>query len=79
MSKLNLMITIFLVLMIASCTTPVKLPLPELPDYPTFSQQELDTLKECTKCLPIIKKLAIKDQMCRGSIKEHRSILEATQ
>jgi len=79
MSKPNLITMIFLLLTITSCTTVVKLPLPALPDYPKFSQQELDILKECTKCIPIIRKLGIKDKMCRGSIKEHRAIIEATQ
>lgn len=78
MLKRNYLITTILALMMISCTTPVavKLPVPDLPVYPKLTPQELQTLQECTQCKSALDKLAIKDQMCRGSLKEHRAILK---
>ncbi len=80
MLKVKLVIMIFLASMTISCmSVSAKLPLPELPKYPKLTDKELIALSECTQCLPALRKIAIKDQLCRGSIKEHRAVISATQ
>lgn len=79
MLKLKQVVMISLVSMTISCSVTAKLPLPTLPNYPKLTEQELQLLSECTQCLEALRKIAIKDQMCRSSLKEHRAVIEATQ